>query len=153
MNRISIGRVVRATIAVVLLVIASSVVALSAQGSNPLGQVLEKLDEIIGTLTPPAGIVTLASPPVFLSAPNQDLACTLANLGTENVEGVQRVIDGAGTVTELPLLVEPGHSDGVFAIEPGFSRCEFRFEGTAASVRAILQVIVDGGVVAIVEMR
>ena len=32
MNRISIGRVVRVTIAVVLLVIASRVVALSAQG-------------------------------------------------------------------------------------------------------------------------
>ena len=52
MNRISIGRVVRVTIAVVLLVIASRVVALSAQGSNPFAQVLEKLDEIIATYAP-----------------------------------------------------------------------------------------------------
>jgi hypothetical protein len=142
MNRIRIGRVVPVTIAVVLLVIASSVVALSAKSANPFDQILAKLDEIIAALTPPAPAdsVTLATPALLVGS-NHSGHCTLTNLGTENLEVFVRVLDESGDVTiqDTPL-VEAGSTFG-FGTGLGSKRCEFTFEATATLVRAHLQVV------------
>ncbi len=116
MNRSRIGRVVPVTIVVVLVVIASSVVAVSAQGNNPLGEILAKLDEIIEMLTAPPvdAEVTLASSAVLVPT-TQTIGCLLVNVGTENVDGAFRVIGSLGDViAERPVLVEPGRTGGIF---------------------------------------
>jgi hypothetical protein len=156
MNRSRIGPVVSGTIAVVFLVLVSRGVSLSAQGQSPFLEIFEKLDDIIERLTPPAGPVTLSSSTVQVII-GQGVACSIANLGTESIEGRQRLIGGDGVpLYDFPLHVEPGFSDGngqVASSGETFVRCEFTFEGTAASVRAHLQVSNSQGLTAIVEMR
>jgi hypothetical protein len=157
MNRISIGRDVRVTIAVVLLAIASSVVALSAKSGSPFDEVLAKLDEIIETLGPPPADaqVTLGTSPVLMNS-IQHVVCLVANLGTESVEGLLRVISDDGTVLEeSSLIVQPGHTSGAMAPGPGALRCEFTFEGAATSVRANLQFrnSADDSTIAIIDAR
>ena len=157
MNRSSIGRVVRVTIAVVLLVIASRVVALSAQATNPFDQVLAKLDEIIATVAPPAGPVRLATPTVN-STLLVNFYCVIANIGTESVEVLVSMRDAFGGLadgTPQPLLVvEPGRTEGIIkTLAPGAVRCEFEFNGTATSVRANLQYHTLDDPVASVDAR
>ena len=156
MNRSRIGPVVSGTIAVVLLVVVSGGVSLSAQVQNPLAVILEKLDDIIEILAPSPGPVTLSSSTVQVVI-GQGVSCSIANLGTENIEGRQRLIGGDGVaIYDFPLLVEPGTSDGngqVASSGETLLRCEFTFEGTAASVRAHLQVSNSQGLTAIVEMK
>ena len=156
MNRSRIGRVVSGTIAVVLLALVTRGVSLSAQGTSPFVESREKLDDIIEMLAPSRGPVTLSSSTVQVVI-GQGVSCSIANLGTENIEGRQRLIGGDGVaIYDFPLLVEPGTSDGngqVASSGETFVRCEFTFQGTAASVRAHLQVSNSQGLTAIVEMR
>jgi hypothetical protein len=154
MNRSRIGRVVRVAIPAVLLVVVSNVVA-CAQGNNPFDQVLAKLDEIIGTLVPPAGAVKLSTSPALVSD-DQNVICGIANIGTEDVAGLVRVFGPNGAVViETPISAEPGRTTSRFAPGPGFFRCEFTFQGTATSVRANLQVtdLASQDVTAIVDAR
>jgi len=157
MNRISIGRLVPVTIAVVLVVVASSVVALSAKSGNPFDEILAKLDEIIETLSPPPADseVTLGTSPVLMNS-IQHVACLIANLGTENVDVVLRVIGGSGAVLqELPHTVAPGHTGAIQEPGPGGLRCEFTVEGAATSVRANLHLrnSSDDSIIAIIDAR
>ena len=156
MNRSRIGPVVSGTIAVVLLVVVSGGVSLSAQVQNPLAVILEKLDDIIEMLAPSPGPVTLSSSTVAVVI-GQGVSCSIANLGTESIQGRQRLIGADGVALyDFPLLVKPGFSDGngqVASSGETLLRCEFTFEGTAASVRAHLQVSNSQGLTAIVEMR
>ena len=160
MKRISIGHVVRVTIPVALLVVVSSVVAASAQGNSPFDQILAKLDEIIGVLTtpPPNAEVTLATS-VVVVGPSQSIFCNAANVGSENVEGVFKVLGSFGEVAEVPVTLSPGENESVFEAVLGggvFRRCEFMFVGTASSVRGNMLVINDvggGDTAAVVEMR
>ena len=157
MKRISIRRAVPLTIAVVLSVIVSSVVAVSARGETPFDQVLAKLDEIIEALTPPPANaqVTVATSPVLMSG-NQEVTCLVANLGTESVEGPLRVINESGIMVEGTVVaVSPGHTVGAEASGSAALRCDFTFEGAATLVRGSLQVrnIADGTIAAIAEMR
>src|SRR6186713_1800567 len=137
MNRSRIGRVVSGTIAVVLLALVTRGVSLSAQGTSPFVEIREKLDDIIEMLATSRGPVTLSSSTVQVVI-GQGVSCSIANLGTENIEGRQRLIGGDGVATyDFPLLVEPGTSDGngqVASSGETLLRCEFTFEGTAASV-------------------
>jgi hypothetical protein len=157
MNRSPISRVVSGTIAVMLVVVVSRGVSLSAQGKSPFDEILEKLDGIIEMLTPQEGPVTLSSSTVQVII-GQGVSCSIANLGTEDIDGSQRQIaEDGGEIYNFPLHVKPGHSGGVGRVaESGetSARCEFTFRGTAASVRAHLQVSQEGkGLTAIVEMR
>ena len=156
MNRSRTGLVVFGTIAVVFLVLVGRDVSLSAQAQSPFVEILEKLDGIIEMLTPSPGPVTLSSSTVQVFI-GQGVLCNIANLGTENIEGRQRLIGWDGVaIYDFPLLVKPGFSDGhgqVASSGETFVRCEFTFEGTAASVRAHLQVSNSEGLTAIVEMR
>jgi hypothetical protein len=155
MKRISILRAVPVTITV-LLVIIGSVGALSAEGANPFDEVLAKLDEIIGVLTPPPtdAEVTLASSLVSVIT-TQHMGCTAVNIGTENVEGVLRVIGPVGVIVENPVVLTPGEAGSILDTGTGLRRCEFTFVGTASSVRANLLVRndADSGLVAVAEMR
>jgi hypothetical protein len=156
MNRSRINPVVSGTIAVVLLVLVGRGVSLSAQGNSPFVDILGKLDDILEMLTPSPGPVTLSSSTVQVVI-GQGVICSIANLGTESIEGRQRLIGADGVALyDFPLLVRPGFSDGngqVASSGETFVRCEFTFEGTAASVRAHLQVSNSQGLTAIVEMR
>jgi hypothetical protein len=156
MNRSRIGRVVSGTIAVVLLALVTRGVSLSAQGTSPFVEIGKKLDDIIEMLAPSRGPVTLSSSTVQVII-GQGVSCSIANLGTENIEGRQRLIGADGVaIYDYPLLVEPGTTDGngvVASSGETVMRCEFTFEGTAASVRAHLQVSNSQGLTAIVEMR
>ena len=140
MNRNRIGRVPSLTIAVVLLALVGGV-TLSARGNSPFEQVLAKLDEIIGVLTPsPVGEVTLATP-LVTGATSEDANCALANIGTETVEGRHRIFGLAGVlISDTPLSAEPGDTSFVQVPGPGYFRCEFTFVGTTTSVRANLFV-------------
>ena len=156
MNRSRIGPVVSGTIAVVFLVVVSGGVSLSAQVQNPLAVILEKLDDIIEMLAPSPGPVTLSSSTVAVVI-GQGVSCSIANLGTESIQGRQRLIGADGVALyDFPLLVKPGFSDvngEVASSGQTLARCEFTFEGTAASVRAHLQVSNSQGLTAVVEMR
>jgi hypothetical protein len=157
MNRNRIGPFVSVTITVVLLVLASSVVALSARGNNPFDEILAKLDEIIESVAPPPTNeeVTMATPPVLMSA-NHEIVCLIANIGTENLEVIKRIVGADGTVLEEgPLSVPPGHTLGATEPGPGALRCEFTFEGSATSVRATLQLqdAIDSSIIAIIDAK
>ena len=156
MNRSRINPVVSGTIAVVLLVLVGRGVSLSAQGNSPFVDILGKLDDILEMLTPSPGPVTLSSSTVQVVI-GQGVICSIANLGTESIEGRQRLIGADGVALyDFPLLVKPGFSDvngQVASSGQTLARCEFTFEGTAASVRAHLQVSNSQGLTAIVEMK
>ena len=160
MIRSRIGRVVRVIIPLVLLVIVSSVVSLSAQGSPTLNQVVAKLDAIIGMLTPtppvPAGPVTLTTPVMFATGQEQ-VACLAANVGTENKAVVIQIIGFNGDLLAGPTTVDVAPSkSGVRLYGGGLValRCEFTFTGSASSVRANLLVEnSDGGTAASADAR
>ena len=162
MIRSRIGRVVRVTIPVVLLVVVTSVVTLSAQGNPTLNEMLAKLDTIIEMLTPtppaPADPVTLASAPLTVENSSSFVSCLLANLGTEVVQaqGNIRVADGSPIGSFETLIVQPGSSRRISAIpiEGITARCEFTIDQPAATVRALMQVHhgSDGQIV-IADMR
>jgi hypothetical protein len=151
MNRSRIGRIVPVTIAVVLLVVVGAVVSLSAQGNPTLNQILAKLDEIIATLTPPAGSVKLASAPVLIASGTQ-VYCLVANVGTESLEIFAQFVaehgDPIGS-NEGPLAVPPGESN-FRSVDPGEStllaRCEITFDGPATAVRTHVEVVTPQGV-------
>ena len=113
--------------------------------ANPFDQVLAKLDEIIATVAPPAGPVRLATPPVPIN--NQFVYCTIANIGTQNVEVLVTMLNYEGLLahetSQLPsqklLVMKPGHSEIMLVADEGLLRCEFEFHGSATSVRAALQ--------------
>lgn len=140
MIRSRIGRIVRVTIPVVLLVVVTSVVTLSAQGNPTLNEILGKLDNIIGLLTPtPPGPVTLATSALFIP-PTQIAFCSVANPGTEPVLVTIRMF----SLSEVPIVgpydatVNPGATTAFSFPGADFRRCEFTFVGTAASVRGAL---------------
>ena len=93
--RALVNAVICVTVVVVFLLIVSGVVAVSAQTGNPLDQNLTKLDQIIETLTPPPGDVTLTTPLVAL-ANAQVAQCLFANVGTANQETTVRVLGPNG---------------------------------------------------------
>jgi hypothetical protein len=141
MIRSRIGHIVRVTIPVVLLVVVTSVITLSAQGNPTLNEILGKLDNIIGLLTPtPPGPVTLSTSALFIP-PTQLTWCSVANVGTEPVLVTIRLF----SLSEVPIAgtpidatVNPGAATA-FSFPgggEGFRRCEFTFVGT--SVRAAL---------------
>jgi hypothetical protein len=156
MIRSRIGRVVRVTIPVVLLVVVTSVVTLSAQGNPTLNQILAQLDAIIGMLTPtPPADVTLSTSALLVPA-TQQVRCMAVNLGTEAVEVSISLLDEDGVVQAGGSGTLPHkHLGNVVQAGPGFRRCEFRFFGTAQSVRAnlIARNIGDGVVTVNVEAR
>ena len=99
--------------------------------------------------------MTLGTSPVLMNA-IQHVVCLVANLGTENVKGLLRVLSDNGTVLkESALIVQPGHTSGAMAPGPGALRCEFTFEGAATSVRAnlLFRSSVDDSVIAIIDAR
>ena len=152
MNRI--GRIVQVALAVVVSASVGGAVAVSAQGNNPLDQILAKLDEILATLTPQAGSVKVSSAPMLLQV-GTDVYCLISNLGTENVEALAQLLDDDGTQLVGSVLdVPPGHSTGIVATSVNFAlrRCQFTFDGPASSVRTQVQLINAQGV-SFAEMR
>ena len=145
MIRSRIGRIVRVTIPVVLLVVVTSVVTLSAQGNPTLNEILGKLDQIIGLLTPtPPGPVTLATSALFIPA-TQVALCSASNVGTAPVLVTFALFGQFGEALEEPVnaSVNPGHTIIITSLGGGLRRCEFTFVGT--SIRAAL-IAFDQGV-------
>jgi len=146
------SRIVPAAIAVMLVILVSSGVALSAApGGNPLDQVLAKLDQIIAVLAPPAAVppgpVTLTTTMVS-ATPDKLVNCLATNLGTAVVPVEIKMVglDGALLLDPYPVDLAPGTTDGMVSIGvAGFRRCEFTFLASATSIRASLFVTADFG--------
>ena len=161
MNRRRIGRVVAAVVALMLVILVSRGVALAAAPGNPFDQVLDKLDAIIGMLTPtppePEGEVTIASAPTLIDGSSR-VACLIANLGTDalNADVFIRELDGDLIGGGFELHVVPGGTNGVGGSPTNDSitaRCEFTIDQPATTVRALMRVEHEAGQIAIVEMR
>jgi hypothetical protein len=135
-------------IVVTLTLLAIGSVALRAQTSNsPFEAILTQLGAIIAILQPSPGEVTLSTP--LVAVPETDvISCRIANVGNETIPLVTvNALDSEGTVTSSTsheLL--PGRATGMTVFFGGGSRrCEFTFEGTAAAVRANVQVARSDG--------
>ena len=145
MNRRRIIRVVPAAIALMLVILVSRGVALSAASGNPFDEVVAKLNAIIDMLTPPVppGTVTLATS-LMIATDLQQVICTAANLGTAPVAVDVRIINQDGTPlghSPFLLVVDPGKTGvAIFGGELVALRCEFTVHGSATSVRANLIV-------------
>lgn len=155
MNRSHIARVVRVTIPVVVLVVVTSVVTLSAQGNPTLTQILTKLDDIIEllvTIPPvPPGPVTLTTS-MMTKSPSVQVWCSVANVGTETVEVDIRLLvdDGGERKVNLAVSVAPSETEALVLQPfeaPTFEalRCEFTVHGSASLVRANMLVVNSSG--------
>jgi len=133
------------------LIVGTSVLAQSpfAPAQNPIDAVLAKLDQVIETLTAPppppeSGPVVLSTPAVLVRVTDHP-SCNVVNVGTEPLSVTIRV----GLVLSSPIgsgvfVVPPGEFrtlNSAPLVNPTNLRCEFSFEGTAAAVRANLNVI------------
>jgi hypothetical protein len=157
----------KVSIAVVAIFVVTAVVARTqAQGPpfNPFPLILEKLDTIIGLLTPTspeAGPVTLYTG--FLNpGPTDAVYCEFANIGAQNIAGQVTLRRKSTTGATLGSTID---FDGVLAgqgiagggqilTEPQSFRCEISFVGFANNVRATAIVrAADSSVVAVLDAR
>jgi hypothetical protein len=149
MNLPRIGRVVPAVIAVVLVALLTTGVALSAApAGNPLDQVLAKLDAIMAVLTPtppePLGQVKLATVSTIVPI-NQQAFCMVANVTDPPAVDVDvdiRVVDELGVQTAFSVSVQPGRTGFLFSpVTNRILRCEFIVAGSSVSaIRASIVV-------------
>lgn len=146
-----VGQLTGLAFLAILLGVTIGFVTLTAQGSpgqisgSPLDLIVMKLDQIIAMLTPAAGPVTLSTPSAVV-LPDETVLCAITNVSTEAVHvDSSHVVNGAGVVISSgnPFDLAPGHSSaggGSSSTAGAFRWCEFKLEGTAASVRANLVI-------------
>jgi hypothetical protein len=149
---------------IVCILLVGMAVQTQAQGStNPMSQILQKLDQILAIVTPPdepsAGPVVLYSG--YLRARSLDnMGCDLLNIGPDlpgPVTATLRSSSGEflGSASDLNGIPTGG---AVIASGPAQTfqlfRCEVQFVGFASNVRAVANVSApDFGMLAVLEAR
>lgn len=130
-----------------VLALASTLVVMggpvAAQSQTSSAALPNKIDAIAAAVAP-AGHVVLATGSVFVR--NFDLViCAAANVGTEPMMVLPRIVASDGTVSYgggdgNPILVEPGKTiyGSNSAVPADFRRCEFEFDGLAQNIRGSL---------------
>jgi hypothetical protein len=122
-------------VVVVTLLVGSSVFAQGPLGatSNPLTQVIAKLDQILAVLAPAKPEPVTLRTGVLLKHPtNEQLVCSVLNAGTSTLSMTITSNDGSETFSLSPGFFLSRSPAGLITI----GICEFSFVGFAKDVRA-----------------
>jgi len=145
------SRIRRAGILVVALLVGgvATRTVLQAQATSPFGEILTKLDQILGIVAPPPGPITLYSPMLNGASSGRQFRCTVLNVSAETLVVTFEIKNSFSTV-EGPTVrtIPPGRSsDIVTSNTSSFSYCQVDFSGERSSVRGhyVNEVPLGGG--------
>jgi len=122
--------------------------------TNPISQVIAKLDQILAVLSPTTpGPVTLATSAVFVTGDDLTI-CTIVNLGTSPLNVTFAIRNNLGAVlAQGTAEVPPGGGQLITTGNIAQSRrCEFSFDGLSNDVRANMQIF-NNGTTSVLEAR